>query len=92
MKYIVKYYDIETDRGVEKECIHFSYDDENSKSFSFTPINHPVKIYKSVVINHPVITTFLRDGKFKLIVVGYQYTKNSGYEKTTTVIYNKYEE
>lgn len=92
MKYIVKYYDIETDRGAEKECIHFSYDGDNSKSFSFTPIDHPVKNVKGVVINHPVISTFLRDDEFKLIVVGYQYTKNSGYEKTTTVIYNKDEE
>lgn len=89
MKYIVRYYDIETDSCVEKECYGFSYDSDNSKSFSFTPIDHPVKMYKSVVISHPVITTFLRNGRFELLVEGYQMIKNCGYGKTITTIDSK---
>ena len=56
--------------------------------FSFIPVDKPVKIYKSVIIDSPVTYIGYNNGKLKIIVKGYQMTKDSGYWKTETIITN----
>jgi hypothetical protein len=86
MKVRVKYYDIENDSCVEKECIRVDSDAANN-TFSFIPVDDPPRIYKSVVIDHPVISIHQSHCLFMINIVGYQYTKSDGYWKTTTKIY-----
>jgi hypothetical protein len=86
MKMLVTYYDIETDLSVTKDCFCISNNDINT--FEFTPVDNPVKIYKSVVLSHPIINVFCIDGrKIKIVVSAWQYTKD-GYALTKTVIFN----
>jgi hypothetical protein len=91
MKFKVKYYDYDSDKVVEKDCFDFDYEEPN-KSFYFTPVDNPVKSYKSVVIDSPVAYIGYNNGKLKILVEGYQYTKSGGYWKTKTIINSVYED
>lgn len=93
MKFQVTYYDIETDKSLTKQCHDFNYNGMSSPdSLWFTPVDVPVKSYKAVIINHPIIKIFQSlDRGIKIIVEGYQYTKNDGYTKTVTIFENTYE-
>lgn len=92
MKWKVRYYDIDSDSSVEKQCVHVFFGHGQS-SFEFTPVDNPPRIYKAVVISHPHISMYMHPGNntMKITVVGYQYTKHGGYAQTTTHI-ESYEE
>jgi len=90
MKFKVTYYDYDSDKAVEKDCFDFDYKTNNT--FAFTPVDNPVKSYKSVVIDSPVAYIGYNNGKLKILVEGYQYTKSGGYWKTKTIINSVYEE
>lgn len=85
MKFKVTYYDYETDKSVTKACIDIDYNTTND-NFSFTPVDNPVRIYKSVTIDHPRVTIYQNDLGIRITVAGYQSTKDSGYARTKTVI------
>ena len=86
MKFKVKYYDYDSNNTIEKDCFEFNCDTKENK-FYFIPVDNPVKIYKSVIIDSPVTYfKYIDGGKFKFIVEGYQMIKNGGYWKTTTTI------
>ena len=85
MKFKVKYYDYDSDNTIEKDCYDFDYETKDN-AFAFTPVDNPVKIYKSVIIDSPVTYIGYNNGKLKIIVKGYQMTKDSGYWKTETII------
>jgi hypothetical protein len=52
------------------------------------PVDNPIKIYKSIIIDHPIFSVSQNTGFISISVVGYQYTKNGSYEKTTTKVEN----
>lgn len=85
MKFKVSYYDYDSDKVVEKDCFDFDYETKDN-AFAFTPVDDPVKSYKSVIIDMPVTYIGYNNGKLKIIVKGYQYTKSGGYWKTLTTI------
>ena len=85
MKFKVQYYDYDSDKSIEKDCFEISYDTKDN-AFSFIPVDNPVKCYKSVIIDTPETYVGYSNGKLKIIVKGYQYTKSGGYWKTTTTI------
>lgn len=85
MKFKVKYYDYDSDKTIEKDCFDFEYDTKENK-FSFTPVDNPVKIYKSVVIDSPVTYIGYNDNEQVILVEGYQMIKDGGYWKTKTTI------
>lgn len=91
MKFKVSYYDIDSDKAVEKICFSFDHDTK-SDSFEFVPVDDPVKSYKAVVIDHPHVYTGWNNNRFRMVVEGYQYTKSGGYWKTKTKIESVYEE
>jgi hypothetical protein len=86
MKFKVTYYDIETDSSVVKDCCEINYDGKGN--FLFTPVDNPVKIYKSITINRPEVSIYQSEGKIRIVVDGFQYIKNYGYDKTITKIEN----
>ena len=88
---LVSYYDIESDKAVEKTCFSFDYD-TNGDRFEFVPVDDPVKSYKAVVIDHPRVYTGWNNNRFRMVVEGYQYTNSGGYWKTKTVITLKVDE
>lgn len=81
----VNYYDIETDQVVEKSCLDIIYNQEDYQ-FSFTPVDDPPQIYKSVVIDRPIVQIYQNERNVRIIVEGYQYMKSGGHWKTKTVI------
>lgn len=85
------YYDIDTDSSLTKDCWDIAYNDVD-ENFSFTPVDNPVKIYKSVIIDHPKVSIYQNDKGLRITVRGYQYLKSGGYGKTLTVIENVKEE
>ena len=85
MKFKVSYYDYDTDKYVTKECYRMSFYDG---VFEFMPVDDPIKIYKSIIIDHPIFSVSQNTGFISISVVGYQDTKNGFYEKTTTKIEN----
>ena len=87
MKFKVSYYDYDSDNTIEKYCFEFNCDTKENK-FSFIPVDNPVKIYKSVIIDSPVTYIGYNNGKLKIVVEGYQMIKDSGYWKTETIITN----
>lgn len=91
MKFKVTYYDIETDRSVTKDCLEMSSNiiDDN---FSFTPVDNPVKIYKSITIDRPVVSICQTNIGLRICVRGYQAVNSGGYYKMTTVIESVNEE
>jgi hypothetical protein len=57
--------------------------------FEFMPVDDPIKIYKSIIIDHPIFSVSQNNtGFISISVVGYQCTKNGFYEKTTTKVEN----
>ena len=86
MKFKVSYYDYDTNKYVTKECYHMSF---YNGVFEFMPVDDPIKIYKSIIIDHPIFSVSQNNtGFISIYVVGYQYTKNGSYEKTTTKVEN----
>jgi hypothetical protein len=85
MKFKATYYDYETGKSVTKNCIAITYETMD-KSFSFTPVDDPVRIYKTVTVDHPRVSVYQNDRGIKIIVDGYQCVKEGGYWRTTTVI------
>lgn len=88
MKKLVKvsYYDYDTDQVVEKNCIDIIFDQEDDTTFAFTPVDDPPRIYKSVVIDRPLIKIYQNDRRVRIIVKGYQYMKSGGSWETQTTI------
>jgi len=86
MKKYVTYYDIESDMVLSKECLEFFYDAEEPTRFSFTPVDDPIVIYKSVVIAHPLIAIHGNEYRTKIHVTGYQQLKTGNTGKTETII------
>ncbi len=86
MKFKVSYYDFDTDKYVTKVCYRMSFYDG---VFEFMTVDDPIKIYKSIIIDHPIFSVSQNNtGFISISVVGYQYTKNGSYEKTTTKVEN----
>ena len=85
MKFKATYYDYETGKLVTKNCIDITYETMD-KSFSFTPVDDPVRSYKTVTIDHPRVSVHQNDRGISIIVDGYEYVKAGGYWRTTTVI------
>jgi hypothetical protein len=87
MKFKVTYYDVETGKGVTKNCVEIDYKEHNfERNFSFVPVDNPPRIYKSVVIDHPIISIYQNDSGIRILVQGYQGMNDGGYAKTNTVI------
>jgi hypothetical protein len=84
MNATVEYYDIETDKKVEKKCFRCDY--ESGIDFSFCPIDDPVKIFKSIVIKSPTIRVIYSMYGLKMIITGWQLIKDTGYWQTETII------
>jgi hypothetical protein len=85
MKFKVSYYDFDTDKHLTKDCDRMEFKDG---SFSFYPVDNPVKSYKSVSIDHPKVTIFQDSYCLKIIVTGYQCMRDGGYWRTETIIEN----
>lgn len=83
MKFKVSYYDYDTDKYITKDCDRMEFKDGK---FSFYPVDNPVKIYKAVVIDHPIVTIHQNKDKLSISVEGYQYVKEGGCWRTTTTI------
>lgn len=87
MKVYVSYYDIESDSIVDKDCYDVVYNGDDPSVFSFTPVDAPVKIYKSIIINHPIVEIYHdTDGGTKIQITGYQTLKGGHVGKTKTLI------
>ena len=82
MKFKVSYYDYDTDKYVTKECYRMGFYDG---IFEFMTVDDPIK---SIIIDHPIFSVSQNTGFISISVVGYQYTKNGSYEKTTTKVEN----
>ena len=89
MKYKVSYYDFDTDKYITKDCDRMEFKDGN---FSFYPVDNPVKIYKSIVIDHPKVNIYQDRDRMKIIVTGYQCMKDGGSWRSTTEIVNVIED
>ena len=85
MKFKVSYYDYDTDKQLTKDCDRMEFKDGE---FHFYPVDNPVKIYKAVVIDHPIVTIHQNKDKLSISVEGYQYMKEGGCWRTTTTIEN----
>jgi len=83
MKCTVEYYDIDSDKMIEKKCFRIDY--ESNVDFSFCPVDEPPIIFKDVTIKSPTIKMVHSIYGFKMIVEGWQWTKN-GYWQTKTII------
>lgn len=89
MKFKVTYYDYDTDKRITKDCDKMVFKDGK---FSFYPVDNPVKIYKAVVIDHPIVSIHQNKDKLSISVEGYQYIKDGGSWRTTTEIVNVIED
>lgn len=85
MKFKVSYYDFDTDKHLTKDCDWMEFKDGN---FLFRPVDNPVKIYKSVSIDHPKVTIYQDRDRMKIIITGYQCMKDGGYWRTDTTFEN----
>ena len=89
MKFKVSYYDYDTDKQITKDCDSMEFKDGK---FYFYPVDNPVKIYKAVVIDHPIVTIHQNKDKLSISVEGYQYMKDGDCWRTTTIIENARED
>ena len=89
MKFKVSYYDYDTDKSVTKDCDQMDFVDGKC---SFIPVNNPIKIYKSVIIDHPIVSIHQMDDRIRICVSGYQCIKNGGYGKTNAIFESVREE
>lgn len=87
MKFKVTYYDYDTDSVATKNCVQFEHD-TTEKTFTFIPLDDPIRVYKTVIIDHPIVNIFQHQGDINISVKGYQSMKSGGYWKTETVIKN----
>jgi len=85
MKFKVSYYDRDTDKQITKDCYRMKFKNDE---FYFYPVDNPVKIYKAVVIYHPIVTIHQNKDKLSISVEGYQYMKEGVCWRTTTTIEN----
>ena len=86
MKFKVSYYDYDTDKYVTKDCDRMDF---SNGEFHFYPVDNPVKMYKSVVIDHPKVSIHQNNDRIKIHITGYQYIMGEGgYERTETIIEN----
>ncbi len=85
MKYKVTYYDYDTGSSLTKDCININYN-TIEKNFSFMPIDNPPRIYKNIIIDHPIVSIYQNECGIKISVSGYQCMKSGGYGKTNTII------
>lgn len=85
MKFIVTYYDIDSDKTVTKDCYRLEF---SNGEFHFYPVDDPVKIYKAITIDHPKVTIYQKEDKLSIRVEGFQCMKNGGYWRTYTNIVN----
>ena len=85
MKFKVSYYDYDSDKYVTKDCDRMDF---SNGEFYFYPVDNPVKMYKSVVIDHPKVSIHQNKDRMKIIVTGYQYAGEGNYERTETIIEN----
>ena len=85
MKFKVNYYDIDSDKAVEKDCCNIDYNPVD-RTFSFTPVDDPPRIYKSVDIDNPIVSIYKNELGIRIVVNGYQRIKDGGYWRTTTTI------
>jgi hypothetical protein len=87
MKFKVTYYDVETGKGVTKNCVEIDYKEHNfERNFSFIPVDDPPSIYKSVIIDHPRVGIYQNERCIRIVVEGYQGMNDGGYGKTKTII------
>lgn len=91
MKFKVTYYDYDADKSVTKDCVEVNYN-TTDKNFSFIPVDNPVKIYKAVIIDHPIVSIHQMDDRIRICVSGYQCIKNGGHGKTNTIFESVREE
>jgi hypothetical protein len=84
MKATVEYYDIDTDKKVEKKCFRIDY--ESGTDLSFCPVDEPVKIYKDITICSPSVKMVYSMYGLKMFITGWQMIKDRGYWKTETII------
>jgi hypothetical protein len=85
MKCQVKYYDINVNAVVTKNCDNVHYSDVDG-SFSFCPLDDPPRIYKDVIIDRPRVRLYQLENGMRLIIDGYQSVKSGGCARTTTTI------
>ena len=53
MKFKVSYYDYDSDKFVTKDCDRMNF---SNGEFSFYPVDNPCTIYKSISIDHPIVS------------------------------------
>jgi len=58
------------------------------QEFISGPVDNPVKMYKSVGIDHPKISIHQNNDRMKIHITGYQYRGEGNYERTETIIEN----
>ena len=81
MKLMVRYYDIETNRCIEKPCDSFQFDNVN-REFSFCPFEKGDMMYKNKIVKDASIHINYRDNTGMLITVsGWMKVKDDGYWK-----------
>ena len=85
MKFKATYYDYETGKQVTKNCVEIDYNNFE-RNFSFTPVDDPVRSYKTVTIDHPRVSVYQNECGISIIVEGYQCMKDGGYGRTKTTI------
>ena len=85
MKFKVSYYDYDSDKFVTKDCDRMDF---SNGEFYFYPVDNPVKMYKSVGIDHPKISIHQNNDRIKIHITGYQYAGEGNYERTETIIEN----
>ena len=85
MKFKATYYDYETGKQVTKNCVEIDYNNFE-RNFSFTPVDDPPSIYKSVIIDQTRLSIYQNERGIRIIVEGYQRMKDGGYGGTKTTI------
>lgn len=85
MRTTVTYYDIDIDKAITKNCFEFKFH-QKEDYFSFTPVDDPVTMYKSVIINSPTVSIGYSMYGLKMYITGWQMVKSGGYWTTETVI------
>mgnify|MGYP006919765533 CR=1 FL=1 len=80
---VVNYWDDDSGKMETKKCIQINYDSKDSSRLEFMPVDNPVRIYKSVVITHPVVKIVSDNNKCNIIVDGFR-SINGEYNLVTT--------
>jgi hypothetical protein len=84
MKYIVNYYDYDSDSYLEKDLYWMA---SYRGSFDFVPVSDgPKENWKGFTISGSGVNVFYNDKGLNITVDGFQEMKTGGYCKTTTFI------